>query len=163
MSDVETFRPRSNIFAAVCVYFLALVYLLQVTLYPTDQNLVADAIVLVLATAFAYFVFQRPKLVLHEDHVVVVNPASKTTINYSDIVDLDTQWALKIKHSRGSTRVWAAPASGRRSWVASRVEDFTRPDNSSVKQTGDFAPASQSVNSHSGLAAALIRQRMPLH
>lgn len=163
MSDVETFRPRSSIFAAACVYFLASFYLLQVIFYPADENFVADAVVILSATAFAYLVFQRPKLVLHENFLVVVNPASKTVINYSDILDLDTQWSLKIKHAKGHTRVWAAPASGRRSWVASRVEDFTRPNNSSVQQTGDFAPASQSVNSHSGLAATLIRQRMPSH
>jgi hypothetical protein len=92
---------------------------------------------------------------------VVVNPISQVTIAYKDIDDLDTKWTLRINHGGKQTRVWVAPANGKQRWISesARIWLFTRIP-SSERVTDEYTTVSDSLGSDSGIAAALIRERL---
>ena len=108
-----------------------------------------------------YLLWIRPKLVLRDDGVEVINPLSWVFIPYKEIVELDTKWALTIIHQRGKTRVWVAPASGKRKWIADRTFGWygSNVPLSDARYTGAES-MSASLDSLSGQAAYMIRERM---
>lgn len=162
MANETVFRPRANLVWGASAIVLDALYLVQVVFYPTKDDQIALAIVLGLALGFgAYAIWLRPKLVLGDDGLTVVNPLSTTAIAYSEITDLETKWALLIRHSGGATRVWVAPTNGRTRWAADNLFrwGFNKIPRSD-RAVGAATAASESINSDSGLAAELIRQRL---
>lgn len=111
--------------------------------------------------SITYVIWVRPKLVLQSDAIEVVNPFKTELIPYSDVVDLETKWALAIIHRRGKTRVWVAPTSGKRRWIADttfRWYGRGLPLSESARDNSETM--SESTNSLSGQAAHIIRERM---
>lgn len=108
-----------------------------------------------------YLLWIKPKLVLRANFIEVVNPLRTETITYNEIVELDTKWALTIIHQRGKTRVWVAPASGKRKWIADRTFRWygSNVPLSDARYTGAES-MSASLDSLSGQAAYMIRERM---
>ena len=125
----------------------------------TAQSFFELAICAVLASA-TYFVWIKPKMVLRDDVIEVVNPFSTELIAYGDVLDLETKWALSIIHRGGTTRVWVAPATGKRRWIADKTfGTYGRGvPLSDSGETGTEA-MSASLESLSGQAAYLIRER----
>jgi len=82
-------------------------------------------------------------------------------IAYSDVLELETKWSLAIIHSRGTTRVWVAPASGKQRWVAEKKFGwYTSGLASAESKHGGEETMSASLDSLSGQAAYMIRERM---
>jgi hypothetical protein len=162
MKNEIVFRPKGNFAWAILAIGLDILFMAQVVLYPADNtsNWIEYAIGAFIAVG-ALLMWVRPKLVLHEDHLVVVNPLSKESIAYKDINDLETKWTLRINHNGKRTRVWVAPANGKQRWVAESVSGWASKgaDLSEMAQ-GDFTTISDSLASDSGVAAAMIRQRL---
>ena len=162
MTNVTIFRPKGNYAWAAAALLLDITFLVQVFFYPDGQNIWLSIGIAALAAAGAYLLWLRPKLELGDTSLRVVNPTRTTVIDYSDIVELKTKWALLIVHRGGSTRVWVAPATGRVRWVGGRIDNVARATFNlpTVTESGGLMPVSESVSSDSGLAALLIRQRI---
>ena len=157
-----TYRPKSNLVWATVAFTLDAIFLVQAVFYPIPGDSEIVNILVALALGFAaYGIWVRPKLVLRETDLVVVNPVSSKVIAYSAIEELGTKWALLIVHGGKTTRVWVAPASGKYRWIADSNQRwlFTGVPRSD-KPYGDVTPMSQSGNSDSGVAARLIRERV---
>lgn len=109
----------------------------------------------------AYVVWIRPKLVLRDDAIEVVNPLTTQVIPYADVLDLETKWALTIVHKGGKTTVWVAPASGKRRWIAEKSFGWygSGVPLSESRDAGSES-MSASLSSLSGQAAYRIRERM---
>jgi hypothetical protein len=162
MNNENVFRPKGNFAWAAVALILDGLFLAQVVFYPVEgASRAAELVIGALIAAGAYFLWVRPKLVLNEDHLVVVNPFSNTKISYKDIDELETKWALRINHGGRQTRVWVAPASGKQRWIAesARIWKYTRIPTSE-RVTDEYTTASDSLGSDSGIAAALIRERL---
>ena len=156
------FRPKGNLAWAVLAFLLDALFVTQSIFYPRSGGGIAlDLLVAVVVAALAYLLWVRPKLVLRETDLVVVNPFKAHTINYRDISDLKTKWSLTIEHSGGRVDVWVAPTNGKGRWIA---ESTFRWRNTRVPlsegKTIEFTSMSQSNRSDSGIAAALIRERL---
>jgi hypothetical protein len=108
-----------------------------------------------------YLIWIKPKLVLKSDSIVVVNPLRTELIAYSDVISLETKWVLTIIHSKGKTKVWVAPASGKQSWIAEKKFGWygSGLPMSQSRQDG-MESMSESFNSTSGQAAHMIRERI---
>ena len=108
-----------------------------------------------------YLLWIKPKLVLRSEDIEVVNPLRTEFIPYSEILELDTKWSLMIIHKRGKTRVWVAPASGKRKWIAEKTFRWygSNVPLSDARQGGSESMSS-SLDSLSGQAAYMIRERM---
>lgn len=168
MENKTVFRPRANLIWGASAIALDALFLVQVVFYPTknDQTVgaLAGGIVVAVVLALAsYAIWLRPKLVLGDDSLTVVNPVGGATIAYRDITELETKWALLIRHSGGATRVWVAPTNGRVRWGTDNALrwNFTKLSAArSDRAVGADTAASDSLNSDSGIAAELIRQRL---
>jgi hypothetical protein len=162
MKHHQIFRPKANLgWAAVAAIFIAL-FLAQAIAFPAEGSLLlVDLLAAALMSVFVYLFWIRPKLILKETSLTVINPLRTVEISYVDIEVLETKWALLLHHAGRKTRVWVAPANGRRRWVADSVQrwsvgKFLQQDNTATEMTS----ISQSVNSDSGLAYQLIIERI---
>ena len=163
MTTVEVFKPKSNYAFAAAALVLDGFFVAQSLYYPDGSNLLVNCAVAAAVAAGAALLWLRPKLVLGETELRVVNPLSSRTIAYRDIVELKTKWSLQIVHNAGITRVWVAPTSGRVRWASSTAGNWRNRVGGAAQFSAGFdelAPASDSVHSDSGLAALLIRRRM---
>jgi hypothetical protein len=86
---------------------------------------------------------------------------STVVIPYSDVVELNTKWTLTIAHSRGTTKVWVAPAGGKQRWIADQKFGWL---GSSVPLSESkevrVESMSSSLHSPSGQAAYMIQERI---
>jgi transposase len=95
------------------------------------------------------------------DAVEVVNPFRTELISYSDILELETKWSLAIIHTRGTSRVWVAPASGKQRWVAEKKFGWLGGGVPlSDSRSAGTESMSASLDSISGQAAYMIRERI---
>ena len=158
----HTFRPRSNYVWAAISILLILLFAANSILVLTNvvQTTVELAFCITLAT-ITYLIWIRPKLVLHQDGITVINPLGREEISYDDVLDFETKWALTIIHRNGRTRVWVAPASGKRRWIADNTFGwYGRGVPMSSASVDGSETMSESLDSLSGQAAYLIRERM---
>lgn len=161
MKTATVFRPKSNlIWGSVALVFDA-TFVFQAVAYPrTNSNLLFDVtfgVVVAIAIVLLWF---KPKLILEETTLIVVNPIKTEVIAYKDITSLDTKWALLINHGNKATRVWVAPANGKQRWITDSTQrwKFDRMPTSQ-KAHSETTTASQSLSSDSGIAANLIKTR----
>jgi hypothetical protein len=162
MQKTTVYRPKGNLaWGGVALTLIAL-FLTQAIFYPTESgDLFIDVAAAALIGSAATLLWIRPKLVLREKDLVVVNPFKSVVIDYSDITELETKWALLIHHGSSKTRVWVAPANGKQRWVRESTLrwGFERLPTSSTNENA-VTSISQSLSSDSGVAAHLIRDRL---
>jgi hypothetical protein len=158
----ETFRPRSNFVWAGTAYLLIVLFAVN-TLWVISDNfqIVRDLVVCVILSVIVYIFWIKPKLVLRDDVIEVVNPFRTVLIAYSDVLDLETKWSLAIVHARGRTRVWVAPVSGKQRWIAEKKFGWiSRNAPTAGFQSEGMESMSASLDSLSGQAAYMIRERI---
>jgi hypothetical protein len=158
----ETFRPRSNFaWAGTTFVLIALFGINSLWVNESTSQTVFELAICLLLTALVYAFWVRPKLVLGDDVIQIVNPLRTETIAYRDILELDTKWTLAIIHTRGKSRVWVAPATGKQRWIADKKFGWIGGSVplSDSKSTG-MESMSSSLNSVSGQAAYMIRERL---
>ncbi len=156
------FRPKGNFVWAALAFALDALFAVQVVFYPGESGVnLLDLLIAALLAIAAYLLWVRPKLVLRESDLIVVNPLKTKVIRYSEIIDLKTKWTLQIDLKSESIQVWVAPANGKSRWIADSTFRW-RSDRIPVTEgkTIEHTTMSQSQKSDSGLAAALIRERM---
>lgn len=142
----------------------ALILLFAVnSLYVASSTLqtVYEMVLCILLGASTYLIWVRPKLILGAHEIEVVNPFRTEHIPYADVIDLETKWSLAIVHRGGKTRVWVAPTSGKRRWIAHTTFGwYSRGFHMSDPGFRGSESMSESTNSLSGQAAYLIRERI---
>ncbi len=158
----ETFRPKSNFVWAGTSFALLLLFAansLFVLKNPSQRTI--ELLMCIVLSGCAYLVWIRPKLIFQDDVLHVINPWGSETIAYSEVIELETKWALKIIHSRGKTRVWVAPASGKRKWIADTKFGYYGSNMPLSKSNSVSSETmSESLDSLSGQAAYMIRERI---
>jgi hypothetical protein len=158
----ETFRPRSNFAWAATSYVLIALFAVN-SLWVVEDNLqiIRDFFVCAILSVLVFFFWIKPKLILRADVIEVVNPFRTELIAYSDVLDLETKWSLAIVHTRGRTRVWVAPASGKQRWVADKKFGWIGGNfTASGPKSEGMESMSASLDSLSGQAAYMIRERI---
>ena len=158
----ETFRPRSNYLWAGCSLILLALFAVNSFIVAESTLQIAFELSLCIALGVSVLlIWVKPKLVLKSDVIEVVNPFTTVKIAYSDVRELETKWVLKIIHTGGETRVWVAPASGKRRWIADKKFGWFG-SNLPYSQLGESGTESmsESLDSDSGQAAYMIRERI---
>lgn len=159
---MRSFAPRGNyIWAGTSLILLSLFAANSLLVLTNGIQTFFELMSSLALGGCAYLLWIRPKLVLRDDGIEVVNPLRTEHIAYNEILELDTKWALTIIHQRGKTRVWVAPASGKRKWIADRTFRWygSNVPLSDARYTGAES-MSASLDSLSGQAAYMIRERM---
>jgi hypothetical protein len=158
----ETFRPRSNfVWAGASIVLITLFGINSFWVGTNSAQTLFELLLCFIFGVVVYLIWLRPKLVLREDVIEVINPLSSKLIPYREVLDLETKWSLAIIHSGGKTRVWVAPATGKQRWIAEKKFGWYVGGLplSESKSTG-MESMSASLDSVSGQAAFLIRERM---
>lgn len=160
----ETFRPKSNFAWAGCAYVLILLFGANSILVGTNamQSIFEIAICAVLGIV-VYGIWIKPKMVLGTESIEVVNPIRTQVIRYTEVLELETKWALSITHKAGKTTVWVAPASGKQRWIADKKFGWYSSGlafSESKGGSGGEVNMSGSLDSLSGQAAHMIRERI---
>lgn len=160
----ETFRPRSNFAWAGCAYVLIVLFSANSILVGTNAlQSILEIIFSAVLGIIVYGIWIRPKMVLGAESIEVVNPTRSQIIPYSEVLELETKWALSIIHAAGKTTVWVAPASGKQRWIADKKFGWYTSGVASTENkagTGGEISMSASLDSLSGQAAYMIRERI---
>jgi len=158
----ETFRPRSNFAWAGTAYLLILLFAVN-SLWVIGDNLqIARELALcVILSGIVYIFWIKPKLVLRDDVIEIVNPFRTELIAYGDVLEMETKWSLVIVHTRGRSRVWVAPASGKQRWIAEKKFGWiSRNTPTSGFASEGMETMSAGLDSLSGQAAYMIREKI---
>jgi hypothetical protein len=158
----ETFRPRSNFAWAGTAYLLIILFAVNSLWVIRDNLQIARELSLCFILSIIVYIFWiKPKLVLRDDVIQIVNPFRTELIAYSDVLDLETKWSLAIVHTRGTSRVWVAPASGKQRWIAEKKFGWISRNTPTRGSTSDgMETMSAGLDSLSGQAAYMIRERI---
>ena len=159
----ETFRPKSNfVWAGTSITLLILFAINSLVVLSSTKQIISEMLVAIGLSALAYLIWIKPKLVFHEEMIVIVNPFTTEAIRYDEILDLETKWALQVVHTRGKTRVWVAPASGKRKWIADKRFGWYGSNMPLSQQSSlnNSESMSASLDSSSGQAAYMIKERI---
>ena len=158
----QTFRPRTNfVWAGIALGLISLFAANSLMVVSNRAQTFVELTICLILGGTSYLIWIKPKLVLRDDVIEVVNPLRTESIAYADVKDLETKWALTIVHSQGKTRVWVAPATGKRRWIADKTFGiYGRGIPLSESRDEGSETMSASLNSFSGQAAYMIRERM---
>ena len=158
----ETFRPRSNlVWAGISILLICLFATNSFVVNTNPTQILIEVLICLMLIAVSFAIWIRPKLIFRDQVLEVINPLKTQVIPYDDVLELQTQWALRIVHTGGKTTVWVAPASGKRRWIAeTRFGMYGNhlPLSESTHNTAESM--SGSLDSFSGQAAYMIRERI---
>ena len=159
----EVFRPRTNF--AWAIVALALISLFAANSFLVvgfSLQMISELLICAILASLVYAIWIKPKLVLKDDVIEVVNPLRTELIPYQEVLNLETKWALTIVHQRGKTKVWVAPATGKQRWIAEKKFGWYGKGVVPLSEgRGDSSETmSESLQSSSGQAAYMIRERL---
>ena len=155
-SNIELFRSRASSagFFFLSFIFLALV-LESVVSSGAKEIAISSAWAAVTISAF-YVLMHKPKIVIFDEGIEIVNPISRHTISWSDVRSIDTRFSLSVTTNDGKRiHAWAAPAPGR---YHSRRLHSSDLRGLKMAATGNIK-AGESPKSDSGAAYLLVAAR----
>jgi hypothetical protein len=159
----EIFRPRSNfVWAAVSLVLIVLFAANSFLVATNSLQILFELALCAILACLVFIIWIRPKLVLKDEEIEVVNPLKTELIPYRKVLNLETKWALSIVHEGGKTRVWVAPATGKRRWIADKKFGLFGSGVIPLSESRDSGSEtmSASLDSSSGQAAYMIRERL---
>ena len=113
-SNIELFRSRAS---SAGFFFLSFIFVGMVFQSIVSSGAKEIAFTIAWAT-FAittfYALMHKPKIVIFDEGIEIVNPISRHTISWSDVRSIDTRFSLSVTNNDGKKiHAWAAPAPGR--------------------------------------------------
>jgi len=157
----DSFHSRFNRILAVVAWALTLFALVTSVvagvLVPTTVARIVLPLALVALAAYA--VLWRPRLVVDDEAVTVVNVLRTVVIPWSALIDVDTKFSLTLRTPNGRYSVWAAPAPGRTGVAMARRAERRHGNQVQTAAMGNRSRPGDLVTTESGEAAYLVRDR----
>jgi hypothetical protein len=155
-SNIELFRSRAS---SAGFYFLCFIFVGLVVESIVSSELRAIFISCAWATAaicIFYALMHKPKIVVFDEGLEIVNPISRHIISWSEVRTIDTRFSLSVTTNNGKKiHAWAAPAPGRYHARRLHSSDF----RGTKMEMGGSIRAGESPKSESGAAFMLISTR----
>lgn len=167
MRNPVIFRPRSGPIFAGITFISAAIYTYQSFAYFSFDSGVTTLLWTTLISVLAYLIFIRPKVIIFDEGITIVNPLYEIRIPWDQVITIDVRYTMSIRilsevklpwHRKATDTIYAfaAPAPGRyhsRSIHPTEIRGVGI-DHSMALRPGD------SPRSNSGQAAALARLRL---
>ena len=155
MESADFFRPKSSVIAAWMGYLLLAGALAQSLWTANFNDILLTCIAVMVLGGFIYFVIHRPSLLIDENGVIIQNPINRFQLSWSEVTEIETQYALTFYTTDRKYIAWAALAPGRyhHRTVNSAEVKFMIPKDVTLIRAGD------SPRSDSGAAAYIARMR----
>lgn len=155
MSAPEVYRPRSSyLFFGIVAAMAVLTAAPSVSTYGFVGALPALSIGATV-TYGAYLLFVRPKVVLTDDTITIVNPTSHAEVGWRRVDAIEARYTMYIEAEGRTIHAWAAQAPGR---YHGRTVHPTELRGLPVATDRMLRPG-ESPRTHSGTAVYLARQR----
>ncbi len=107
MNNAQVYRPWSGIPLA------AIVFLICGLLIAVDAADISTWLWSAAACVGTWLVFVRPKLIIGDEGVIVVNPLVRAAIGWADLEALEVKYAVTFHVGDRKIGAWAATAPGR--------------------------------------------------
>ncbi len=155
MNNREIFRPRTNLNLAVFGVVICGLFTWSNFYDASTASKIASSLVALFALISIYIFLVRPKIVFGDEGMIIVNPLHEYTIAWSDVLMIDTRWALTVETTEFKVYAWAATASGRKR----RSIHHTEVRGLDIDQGGSIRTA-DSPFTDSGAAAFRLRAKL---
>lgn len=137
------------------VFALDVLFVIQFVFFG-DGSWVTQTALVITTASFAWLLFVRPKVMIYDEGITIVNPFITATIGWGEVDSIETKFAFTVESGNAKVVAWAAPAPGRfhgRSVHASELKGIDYDKDFGIRP-GD------SPRSASGTAAHLARTRL---
>ncbi|TFB50360.1 PH domain-containing protein [Cryobacterium tagatosivorans] len=152
------YRPLFGRILAAAIVVLCLVGLAGLAVAGDWANLVRTAWPLAFFGALAVALFWRPRIMIEEHGVTVVNVLRTIEVPWPAIQRIDTRFSLTLFTPGRKVPVWAAPSPGIRGAVAVERADVRNLGESAYGPGHSVRPG-DSVSTPSGQVAFVLRKR----
>lgn len=156
MTNVEIFRPTSNIVMALVTFVMSALMAITMIWQGGQRDALIAVAWAATASSIAYLVFWRPKVILFDEGITIVNPFLTITAGW-DLVDaIDAKYTMSLLIADKTIYAWAAPAPSRyhsRSIHETELRGMRFNDQSMIRP-------GESPRSHSGAATYLARTKL---
>ena len=146
-------RVLACVVAAVC-----LAGVVGLALAGDNGNLLRTVWLPMLLAFLAFALFWRPKIVIADEAVTVVNVFHTVVVPWALIERIDTQYSVTLHTRTRRVSVWAAPSPGVRGAIGIERADV-RNLSESAYGAGNSVRPGDSVSTPSGQVAFVLRQR----
>jgi len=155
-TNIELFRSRASStgFYFLCFIFVGLV--IESIISSELREIFISCAWATVAICIFYALMHKPKIVIFDEGLEIVNPISRHIIPWSDVRSIDTRYSLSVTTNDGKKiHAWAAPAPGRYHARRLHSSDF----RGTKMEMGGSIRAGESPKSESGAAYMLISTR----
>jgi hypothetical protein len=156
VTNKQIFRSRSGYVYLAIVLLVGAALAIQTWLTGDFESAAAATLWSLFFVLAAHLIFVRPKLVVSDEGVTVINPLRTYEISWGAVNDIDTRFALTFVTEKRRISAWVATAPGRyhgRTIHPSELKGLGLGQREHI-QPGD------SPRTRSGQAAAVCRARL---
>jgi hypothetical protein len=138
------------------VYAMSIMMTIAVITQGNDREMLITATWAIAVSSMAQLVFARPKVILFDEGITIVNPFLTITTGWHRVDAIDAKFTMSILVGPKTIYAWAAPAPGRYHSRSIHETDLRgmRVDSAEMIRPGE------SPRSHSGAATYLARIRL---
>lgn len=114
VTDPYVFRARSSyVWFSITGILLALMVIEAVTVQKDLATRVSSLAFAIVIGLGSYLIFLRPKLVVFDEGLTIVNPITTVTVGWAEVDAIETRYTMSIQRDDHIIHAWAAPAPGR--------------------------------------------------
>ena len=156
MTNVQVFRPTSNLVLAVVVFAMSFMMMVANITQGNQRDILVTFFWVIAISILAYLIFMRPKVILYDEGITIINPFMTITTGWQTVDAIDAKYTMSILVGDKSIYAWAAPAPSR---YHSRSVHETDLRGLGIEKDGMIRPG-ESPRSHSGAATYLARTKL---
>jgi hypothetical protein len=114
MTNPYVFRSRSS-YVWFSITSVLLIFMVVEALFvdKTTATRVSSLAIAVVVGLGSFLLFLRPKVVVFDEGITIVNPITTVTIGWSEVDAIETKYTMSIQRDKEVIHAWAAPAPGR--------------------------------------------------
>ncbi|MGB3414452.1 MAG: hypothetical protein WBA28_07010 [Microbacteriaceae bacterium] len=156
MNKAIILRSTFGIWISIISWVIAVGVVISFFYAPDSSQLILYIWPIALVCLLVWVMFWRPKLIIDEELIQVINPLTEYRLNFSAVNRIDTKYTLTLFTAEHKITVWSAPAPSRYAILRmAKVEGQHLPESSYVANSirpGDLP------SSESGSAAIIVRR-----
>lgn len=137
-------------------YFMCLMMTAAIIWQGTQREILVTAAWAIAVASMAYLVFGRPKVILFDEGITIVNPFLTITAGWDLVENIDAKFTMSIQVADKIIYAWAAPAPSRYHSRSIHESDLR---GMRIGNEGMIRPG-ESPRSHSGAATQMARIKL---
>lgn len=114
VTNPYVFRSRSSyVWFSITALLLSFMVIEAVLVEQSSSSRVSSLAFAVAIGLGSYLLFLRPKVIVFDEGVTIVNPITVVTIGWAEVDAIETKYTMSVQRDKEIVHAWAAPAPGR--------------------------------------------------